>query len=342
MKRMIGLTAAVCALSMLAGCSGDTASESTIGVAIYKYDDSFMTGVRNQIQKSAVDGEYKVDIVDSENKQTVQNDKVDLFLTKKYPALAINPVDRTAAGTLIDKCKNANTPVVFVNREPLAEDMKKWDKVYYVGAKAEQSGEIQGKMIAAWWEKNKASGGDRNGNGLLDYVMLTGEIGHQDATLRTEYAIKTLTQEGVRVSKLAEQTANWNRNEGQSVLETILNAGTNAKDVDVVFANNDDMALGAIEALKAAGFFGDDKSKYVPVVGVDATGAGKEAIKNGTMYGTAYNDAINQGKAAYELAAILAKGETPGADNFEYQVTDGRYVWIDYKEVTRENVDSLQ
>lgn len=338
-KRVLALSLLAILLGIcLYGCSGG--SGETIGVAIYKYDDSFMTGVRNQIQTLSKSGNYSVDIVDSENKQTVQNDKIDLFLTKNYPALIINPVDRSAAGTIIDKAKNANTPTVFINREPLESDMSKWDKVYYVGAKAEQSGDIQGKMIAKWWNENKDKGGDRNQNGKLDYIMLTGEVGHQDATLRTQYAIKALQDANIETNKIAEQTANWNRNEGQSVLESLLNAGTNAKDLDVVFANNDDMALGAIEALKSANFFTTAENS-IPVVGVDATAAGKEAIKNGTMYGTVLNDSKSQGTAAYNLASLLAEGQTPTSENVGFPMT-GNYIWIDYQEVTRQNVDTIE
>ena len=75
-------------------------------------------------------------MVDSQNSQPTQNDRVDLFITKRVNALAINPVDRAAAGVIIDKAKRANIPVVFFNREPFADDMQKWDKVYYVGRKS--------------------------------------------------------------------------------------------------------------------------------------------------------------------------------------------------------------
>ena len=89
---------------------------------------------------------------------------------------------RTAAGVIIGKAKNANIPVVFFNREPLPEDMKKWDKVYYVGAKAEQSGTMQGELIAKWWKAHPEA--DKNKDGVIDYVMINGEPGHQDAELQ--------------------------------------------------------------------------------------------------------------------------------------------------------------
>lgn len=171
-----------------------------------------MTGVRNAID-TAAKGIATVDIVDSQNSQPTQNDKVDLFVTKKYDGMLINPVDRTAAGVIIDKAKTADIPVVFLNREPLPEDMKKWDKVYYVGAKAEESGTMSGQLIVDYWKAHPEA--DKNGDGVLQYVMLKGEPGHQDAELRTTYSIQAIEDAGIKVEKLAEDTAMWDRVKGQ-------------------------------------------------------------------------------------------------------------------------------
>ncbi|NCB02603.1 MAG: galactose ABC transporter substrate-binding protein, partial [Spirochaetia bacterium] len=221
-----------------------------IGSAIYKFDDTFMTNVRNAISDASV-GKASVDIVDSENSQAKQNEKVDLFITKGVDSLAINPVDRTAAGVIVDKAKKANIPVVFLNKEPLPEDLKKWDKVYYVGARAEESGTMSGQIVADYWFANPSA--DRNGDGVLQYVMLKGEPGHQDAELRTEFAIKLLKDSGIKYEKLAEDTAMWDRPKAQDKMSSFIAAYGDR--IEAVFANNDDMALGAIEALKAAGYF---------------------------------------------------------------------------------------
>ena len=185
--------------------------DKTIGVAIYKFDDTFMTGVRNAISDAA-NGKAKVDIVDSQNSQPTQNDKVDLFISKKYNALAINAVDRTAAGVIIDKAMAAKVPVVFFNREPLADDMKKWDKAYYVGAKAEQSGTMEGELLAAYWKAHPEM--DKNKDGVLQYIMLKGEPGHQDAELRTKFSIEAIEAAGIKVEKIAEDTAMWGSRQG--------------------------------------------------------------------------------------------------------------------------------
>lgn len=321
--------------SALAGCTGSTGGSSgkpTIGVAIYKFDDTFMTGVRNKIQEAAGD-RANADIVDCQGAQPTQNEKVQMFISKKYSAMAINPVDRTTSGVLIDMAQKANIPVVFFNREPLAEDMKKWDKVYYVGAKAEQSGTLEGELVVDYWKAHPDM--DKNKDGKIQYVMLKGEPGHQDAELRTEFSIKAIKDAGIQVEKLAEDTAMWDRVKGQEKMQAFL--GAHGDKIEVVIANNDDMALGAIEALKAAGYFKD--GKYMPVVGVDATAPALQALTDGTLLGTVLNDAKNQGKATFELSYVLAQGKTPDKNNTGYEITDGKYVWVPYVKVTKDNMD---
>ncbi|MDP4096568.1 galactose/glucose ABC transporter substrate-binding protein MglB [Paenibacillus sp. P96] len=325
----------------LAGCSssGDKSGAGgegggdlpKVGAAIYKFDDTFMSGVRSAIEKNAA-GKAEMDVVDSQNSQPTQNDKVDLFITKKKDALIVNPVDRTAAGVIIDKAKTADIPVVFLNREPMPEDMKKWDKVYYVGAKAEESGTMAGELVADYFKNNPEA--DKNKDGVLQYVMLKGEPGHQDAELRTQYSVKAIEDAGIKVEKLAEDTAMWDRVKGQEKMAAFL--GANGDKIEAVLANNDDMALGAVEALKAAGYFTGDK--YMPVVGVDATEAALQALKDGTLMGTVLNDAGSQGKAAVNLSAVLAKGETPSKENVGFDITDNQYVWISYKKITKDNI----
>jgi methyl-galactoside transport system substrate-binding protein len=307
----------------------------TAGVAIYKFDDTFMTAVRNTITKEA-EGKIKVEVVDSQNAQATQNDQVDLFLTKGVTALAINPVDRTAAGVMLDKAKAAGKPIVFFNREPLPEDMKKYDKVYYVGAKAEQSGTMAGQIAVDYWKAHPEA--DKNKDGKMQYVMLKGEPGHQDAELRTKFSVKAVEDAGIKVEKLAEDTGMWDRVKGQEKMQAFLAA--QGDKIEVVFANNDDMALGAIEALKAAGYFTGDK--YMPVVGVDATAPAIEALKNGTLLGTVLNDAKNQGKATLMLTYVLAMGQTPSKDNTGYEITDGKYVWVPYKPILKANIADAQ
>lgn len=341
MKKVLTLVLmATLTVSVLAGCSssksGSTDKKVTVGTTIYKFDDTFMTGVRNAITTQAKSDNVTADIVDSQNSTSTQNDKLDLFISRKVSALAINPVDPKASSTIINKAKSANIPIVFFNRVPSESDMNSWDKLYYVGAKPEQSGTIQGKIIGEYWKSHPEA--DKNHNGVLDYVMITGEPGNTDAIMRTKYSIDELTAEGIKSNQLATDTGMWDRVKAQDKMQSFLTS--KGDQIEAVFANNDDMALGAIEALKAAGYFKD--GKYVPVVGVDATAPGVKAIEEGIMLGTVLNDAKNQGIATLKLAEILAQGKTPSKENTGYDVVDGKYVWIDYKKITKDNVSDAK
>ena len=326
MKKILVALAVLAVL--LAGCAGGAGGKPKIGVAIYKFDDTFMSYVRNAITENATD-KAELEIVDSQNAQPTQNDQVDAFLSKKMKAIAINPVDRTAAAAIIEKAKAKKTPVVFFNREPLPEDMASWDKVYYVGAKAEQSGTMQGQIVVDYWKANASA--DKNGDGKIQYIMLKGEPGHQDAELRTQYSIQAVTDAGIGVDKLAEDTAMWDRPKAFEKMKAFYAAYGDK--IEVVFCNNDDMALGAIEALKSEGYFAG--TKQIAVVGVDATAPALQALEEGTLLGTVLNDAKNQGKATFDIAYALAKNEDVTKAGWE--ITDGKYVWVPYQMVTKDN-----
>lgn len=352
MKKIISLVAAaILSLGMITGCGSkptdagkdagkDTPKEIKIGVALYKFDDTFISTVRQAIEKNAEEkgkasGEkITLNFADGQGQQANQNDQVDTFIAQKYDVIAVNMVDRTAASVIIDKAKAAGIPVVFFNREPVAEDMAKWDKMFYVGAKAEESGAMQGQIIADYFKANP--GMDKNKDGKLQYVMLEGEPGHQDAILRTEHSIKALEAAGVKTEKLANDTGMWQRAMGQEKMAAWLSAYGDK--IEVVFGNNDDMALGAIEALKAAGYFQGDKK--LPVVGVDATAPAIDSLEGGQLLGTVLNDAKGQGKAILDISYSLAKKEDPSKS--VEGITDVKYKWVPYQPVTKENVSQFK
>lgn len=318
---------------------GNTKKEIKIGVALYKFDDTFISSVNDAIaeiakEKSNETGEkITINAVDGQGQQATQNDQVDTFITQGYDVIAVNMVDRTAASVIIQKAEAAGIPVVFFNREPVEEDMNKWDKLYYVGAKAEESGTIQGQIAADYFKENPDA--DKNKDGKIQYVILEGEPGHQDALLRTEYSVKALEEAGFKVEKLASDTALWQRANGQEKMAAWLSAFGDK--IELVLANNDDMALGAIEALKAAGYLKD--GKYIPVIGVDATAPAKDSLKAGLLYGTVLNDSKSQGKGIFDIAYALAKKENPTEK--VQGMLNNKYLWVPYQKVTKENVDKF-
>jgi methyl-galactoside transport system substrate-binding protein len=316
-------------------------AQGKLGVCIYKFDDTFMSYVRNQIE-TAAKGKIDISVQDSQYDQPRQNDQVDQFITLGVNALAINLVDPSAVSVIIGKAQKKNLPLVLFNREPAAADMAKYDKAYYVGAKAQESGTMEGEIVAEYWKKNPQA--DLNKDGKMQYVMLIGDPSNTDAKYRTEYSIKAITAAGIKVEKVAEDTAMWDRPKAQEKMAAWLTAYRGK--IEVVIANNDDMALGAIEALKAAGYFRG--GKYMPVVGVDATPPAMDALDKGLLLGTVLNDAKNQGQATFDLAYCLATGKpittTAGklADANGKVDPKGKYIWVPYVKVTPENFDAIR
>ena len=270
------------------------AADTRIGVTIYKYDDNFMSVVRKAIEK---DGKSAPDVQllmnDSQNDQSKQNDQIDVLLAKGVKALAINLVDPAAAGTVIEKARGQNIPVVFFNKEPSRKALDSYDKAYYVGTDSKESGIIQGDLIAKHWKANP--NWDLNKDGQIQYVLLKGEPGHPDAEARTTYVIKELNDKGLKTQQLQLDTAMWDTAQAKDKMDAWL-SGPNANKIEVVIANNDAMAMGAVEALKA-----HNKSS-IPVFGVDALPEALALVKSGAMAGTVLNDANNQAKATFDLA----------------------------------------
>jgi len=330
MKKIV-LAAVVLALSAIAAFA---ASDTLVGACIYKFDDTFMTGVRNAMRAEMEREGGELEIVDSQNRQPMQNDQVDGYISKGANALIVNPVDRTAAEPLMNKAKAEGLPIVFINREPYAEVMNAYDKIWYVGAKAEESGTQSGQIIADYFKANP--GADKNKDGKIQYIMLRGEQGHQDATLRTEYSTKAMKDAGFEIVELGNDTANWDKVQATDKMKGFISA-VGIENIEAVLANNDDMALGAIEALKAEGYNLGDKAKYIPVVGVDATAPALEAMSKGELLGTVLNDADNQGFAAVKVAVAAADGKEITEESIGYKITDGKYIWIPYRPVTVEN-----
>ncbi len=310
---------------------GSTAAAKTMGVEFYRLDDTFLSLMREAMEAQAA-GRATLEITGGQNDQAVQNDWISGHIDEGVDALAVNAVDQTAAPLILEKARAAGIPVVFFNQEPDAAFMPD-DGWYYVGARAEQSGRMQGEIMADYFRRNP--GVDADGDGIIQCVMLTGQAGHQDAEIRSETCIRAFAEAGFRVELLNSRSANWQRNEARDLMEAWL---TSYYNIEAVFSNDDDMALGAIDALKAAGYF--TGGKFIPVVGVDGTEAAVAAMREGTLLGTVYNDAVNQGRAVVNLLTVLAAGETPTEENVGYPITGGKYIWIPYAKVTPESIST--
>ncbi len=306
------------------------ADEIKIGACIYRFNDAFMLRFRNAMGDEAAKLGAKIEMADGRDDQTTQNEQIENFIAEGVNVLIINPVDRMASQPVIDKAKSAGIPVVFINREPASEMLDSYEKAYYVGAKAEESGIEAGELIAEYFKSHPEA--DKNHDGKLQFVMLKGQNGHQDMILRSKYSVEAIKNAGIEPVEIASAIANWDKLQAMNIMNGFA-MSIGPENIEAVIANNDEMALGAVEALKNSDYNKGDKDFYIPVVGVDANASALDAMDKGEMLGTVLNDADNQGKAAVRLANALASGGD--VKSIGYEVTDNKYIWIPYQKVTR-------
>lgn len=338
-KRFFNILSLMLISTLMVGCNneGDFKSkdEIKIGITLYRQDDVFISNISSNLEDIVKENESKYDskillqFVDAKGSTLNQGNQVDKFINQDYDIICVNLVDRTAAATIIDKAKSANIPVIFFNREPVEEDMNRWDKVYYVGAQAEQSARLQADIVAEKWLSNIELY-DKNKDGKIQYVMLEGEQGHQDSLIRTEYCIKALNDRGIELEKLADDSANWQSDQAITRMsQWIKEFGDN---IEVVFSNNDSMALGAIHAINS----NSDLIRKPIIVGVDGIKEALEAIKNGQMDGTVISDAYGQAEALFEISMAVSNGES--VENIN-GIEKGKYKKLPHTKITIDNVD---
>jgi methyl-galactoside transport system substrate-binding protein len=239
----------------------------------------------------------------------------------------------------VEKCGKTGLPIIFFNREPV-EDALIGSNAFYVGAAADSLGKKQADMAAALFTNNFAgSKYDKNNDGVIQIVILKGEMGHQDAEKRTEYCIERLKELGFEVDVLAIEVANWNRRSANQAMRRLYEQY--GDEIELIFANNDDMALGAIDYFIDLGVFHTDKQNYdqpFVIVGVDGTEVGLKAIEEGLLYGTVNNDSAKQSDAILILAEYIVRNRS--FDDFPYAIENGHYIYIDGEIITQKNISN--
>ena len=322
---------------LIMGCGAsesDDQNEIYVGIACYDQGDIFISNLiqcfKNELNSQKGDSyDVMVTVRDAVGSQKTQNDQVKEMIDEGLNILCINLVDRTDPSEIIDSAKEKNIPIIFFNREPVAEDMMQWDKLYYVGAKARQSGQMQGEIAADLILKDKSI--DKNHDGKIQYVVLEGEMGHQDAIVRTDSSVETILAKGIKMEKLSYEIANWKRAQAQNRMEQLIRQYGNT--IELVLSNNDDMALGALDSYRLMGYTKDDMPM---MLGVDGMQEALEAVKDGRLTGTVYND--KEGQAQIMAAIVFASVSGKGLDGINFEnLTE---VYLPYQKVTIDNVDN--
>ena len=290
-----------------------TAMADGIGVSMALFDDNFLTVLRNGIQAQADAAGLKVQIEDAQNDVAKQLDQINNFIASGVDAIIVNPVDTSATQAMSDAAAAAGVPLVYVNRQPINLDTLP-DNQAFVASNEVDSGTLETIEVCA---QLKAAGKDK----ANVYVMM-GELSNQAAVQRTAdiHDVMAAGKCAVELTIIDEQTANWSRDQAQSLMTNWLSTGAA---FDGVIANNDEMAIGAIQAMKAAGI---DMASVV-VGGVDATQDALAAMQAGDLDVTVFQNAAAQGSGALDAAVKLAKGEAVE-----------QKVWVPFELVTPANI----
>lgn len=351
MKKLLSITlAAVLALGM-AACGGQTEGEApaeggeesaaeesasvdgTVSVFYYTYSDTYISSVRTALDAAFDAAGIAYQDYDSNASQTTQTEQVSTAIAQGASVLVVNLVDSgsdDAAQNIIDLASASNIPVIFFNRSVSEEVITSYDgNGVFVGTDYELAGHMQGQLIGEYLVENYDAV-DLNGDGTISYVMFKGQEGNAEAIARTQFGVEdanaVLTEAGYPELSfydasnsnqyLVDQGGLWSSAAANDYMQTILSqySEANGNMVEVVIANNDEMAIGAITALQNAGYNQEGgEGTVIPVFGVDATDAAKAAIAAGTMTGTIKQDA--EGMA--DAIAVISENYMAGAETFD-------------------------
>jgi methyl-galactoside transport system substrate-binding protein len=328
-------------------------------VQIFLYDstDTFIRSLRTELS-SKLDSYIAYNVNYAERKQTTQNQQtIDALNDSRSKILIMNTVDRLASSALIEKAENKNIPIIFINREPLAEDFSgDWAQknCYYVGSDPSYEGTLQAEIADTIFGKTRESFQtsvyDKNKDGVVQVALLKGEQGHQDTEQRSQYCISKLKDLGYKVDVIETAYCNWERSVAKETMTKFYTS-----DIELLFSNNDDMALGAIDFLKnptpasSSAVSSSSSSavtsslissssesdpnlpfnqRYFPIIGVDDTKAGQAAIDEGTLSGTVLNDAANQAQVIFDLVKHVLDGNSIPSYDAKSVVPNGNFYHV--------------
>jgi len=293
------------------------AAAQNVAVSMARFDDNFLTVLRNGLVEYAgtLDG-VEVQVEDAQNDVAKQLDQINNFVASGVDAIVVNPVDTSATQAMSDAAAAAGVPLVYVNREPVNVDSLP-DNQAFVASDERESGTLETREVCRLLEEA--------GKTEASVYVIMGELSNQAAQQRTQDILDVIASGecGVTLNIIDKQTSNWMRDEAQNLMTNWLSTGAA---FDGVIANNDESAIGAIQAMKAAGV----DMKAVVVGGVDATQDALQAMQAGDLDVTVFQDAAGQGKGALDAALKLAAGEAVE-----------QKVYIPFQLVTPANIDQF-
>jgi methyl-galactoside transport system substrate-binding protein len=333
MKKLLSVLLAALMVFTLAGCNnsangGDAPASDAEDVAVFWYNhtDAYLSSVRSAMTDALESAGVTYNHYDANTDQTTQTDQINTAIAKGVKVLVVNQVEASnddVTKTILDAAAAANLPVVFFNRSVTEEVVTSYANTAYVGTDYTQAGHMEGKMVGDYVLANYDTV-DLNGDGVISYVMFKGQEGNLEADARTQYGVEDadaiLTAAGKPAlafydadnanKYLLDLNGAWSNAASKDYMDTILSQYNeeNGNMVELVIANNDDMALGAVNSLKEHGYNGGADQVTIPVFGVDAMDFAVALINEGSMTGTVKQDAVGMADAVKTIAVNFLNG----------------------------------
>ncbi|WP_338134064.1 substrate-binding domain-containing protein [Vagococcus fluvialis] len=308
-KTLILLLAVVLLGACGKGDAGKSEGKMTVGYAINNLNDTFQTYILEAAKDKAKENDMNIRVENAKEDLIAQQDQVNTLIQNGVDALIVVPVDTSAMDPITKAAQNADIPLIYVNRNPYAGKEDKMPKnVYYVGSEEITAGIMQMEFI-----------GEKLG-GKGNIAILMGILGNEGAMKRTEGVEQVIKEKYPEMKVLNKETAEWQRDKAIAVTENWIS--TYGKDINAVIANNDEMALGALQAAKK-----NNRSDML-IIGTDAIPDAIEAVEKGELAGTVFQDAKGQGGGAIDVLVNKDKAES--------------VTYVPFQLITKDNVSEFK
>ena len=308
----------------------NTSNRNVVNVAVllYSFDDPFMLKLKQSLEDIEKENKDKVRFTfyDGKNNIAVQMETLDSILRGNVDLIIGNlaNVSEDSVKNVVLRVKPTSVPLILIQIDPqvVSKVSKYYNKIAFISPSSKETGISEGKILVNLWNTNKEAL-DRNGDNILQYVLLKGEKGNPVTVERSTYVVSTINDSGIKTQELASINSNWSKELAKNNLDSLLLRY--AGKIEAIISNNDAMAIGAFEALQKYGYNAGDKTKNIAVVGIDGLPEAKDLIDKGVMTGTVIQDMKVFAEGLYSIGMNLINNENP-LENTNYKIEDGEII----------------
>lgn len=327
--------------ALAADSQAKATNDNSIKVFYYSLNDLYISQLSSYLQDLSLSQDIKLVQFDANDDLVRQLNqlKTSLGTSKAKNPVLVNPVDNQNGLAALKTAKQRGVPVIFFNRSPSLDSLKTYKDAWYIGTKSSNAGVFQAEIVQEYLKAHPEM--DRNKDGVISYVMIKGESGHQDTDARTNAFIRTMIDKNIEIKPVETLYASWSQTRAQNLMTNLISEkGINS--IELVVSNNDAMALGALLALQAEGYNREDKSRFIPIVGIDALPRALDEVERGTLIGTVYNDYASTADVMLRIARAYLDKQPIDEKLVGYPISDAHVINIPYVKVTGQNVSELR